>query len=279
MPTQQIGKVSITPKGQWHFNRGYEKLDMVTDLDGKQTYIAKKDVPATTALDSSEYWQRIAYSVSFSELPTFAYASSSTDIIPSTGWSETPPDAGPGNYLWSRTVQQCYPSGAGQLVTVAVAKNGLDGTGSVNSVNGKAGNVVLTPEDIGLWYYEDDNTFTNTRCPAFGFIGDRDASLNKNTTMKLTIFLPGLVKQGCRLQLTSLIFTNLSTVSGMLRESDNGDVYNKVDGYTSLGVHTNAVDLVINKSNGFITYNGSTASPGLPVAGYVTIKGKILAAL
>lgn len=279
MATQQIGKVSMTPKGAWASSTTYERLDIVSH--GLDSYVAIQAVPRNTVPSNSpSYWQKIASSVGFNGNATYAYASSTSHSSPpASGWKSTPPETAPGSYLWSRTTQGLSPSG--NLVTYSIAKNGLnglDGQGAVNSVNGATGSVWLTPESAGfnLWYFDEGDTFTGNMCPAFGFVGDRDSSQNKNTRMRLTIFLPGLVKKGCKLKLTSLVFTNLSTVNGML-SANNGDIYKSVSNYSSLGTHTNSVDLIINNSNGFLTINGNYVSPGFPVSGYVTIKGEIIA--
>lgn len=53
-----IGRVIPLPKGDWNINKFYKKLDIVY-TDGK-SYIAKQDVPPTTSITTSEYWQILA---------------------------------------------------------------------------------------------------------------------------------------------------------------------------------------------------------------------------
>lgn len=54
-----VGRVVPIPQGNWNVNKNYKKLDIVYDNIGK-SYIAKHDVPATTPLDNTEYWQILA---------------------------------------------------------------------------------------------------------------------------------------------------------------------------------------------------------------------------
>lgn len=51
-----IGRVSPCPKGVWSSSTAYQRLDIVTNADKTKGYIAKKDVPAGTALTNATYW-------------------------------------------------------------------------------------------------------------------------------------------------------------------------------------------------------------------------------
>ena len=53
-----IGRVVPIPQGNWNINKSYTKLDIVYN-NGK-SYIARKNVPATTSLLNTEFWQIIA---------------------------------------------------------------------------------------------------------------------------------------------------------------------------------------------------------------------------
>ena len=58
MPVLNIGRVRITPKGQWDDQTAYTFLDLVTD--GGSSYLARQDAPAGTVLTSTSYWLLIA---------------------------------------------------------------------------------------------------------------------------------------------------------------------------------------------------------------------------
>lgn len=71
--------------------------------------------------------------------------------IPTGSWSTTIPAVAPGKYLWTR-VTQTFNTG-NPVVFYSAARNGIDGSGSVVTVNGvspnASGNVSLTANDIG----------------------------------------------------------------------------------------------------------------------------------
>ena len=55
--SKELGKVSITPKGDWDSSIANERLDIVYDRRNNQAYIAKQDVPIGVDIDNREYWQ------------------------------------------------------------------------------------------------------------------------------------------------------------------------------------------------------------------------------
>lgn len=55
--SKELGKVSITPKGDWNSSITNERLDIVYDRRNNQAYIAKQDVPIDVDIDNREYWQ------------------------------------------------------------------------------------------------------------------------------------------------------------------------------------------------------------------------------
>lgn len=55
---RKLGKVSITPQGDYDVGIDYKILDTIND-NGK-TFIAKKNVPKGTPTDNEEYWMEIA---------------------------------------------------------------------------------------------------------------------------------------------------------------------------------------------------------------------------
>lgn len=75
----------------------------------------------------------------------------SGETVPTGSWSTTIPVVAQGKYLWTR-VTQTFNTGS-PVVFYAVSRNGMDGSGSVVSVNGVSpdsrGNVALTANDIG----------------------------------------------------------------------------------------------------------------------------------
>ena len=76
--------------------------------------------------------------------------SSSGTVVPSGSWTTTIPTVTQGNYLWTRTVLT-YNSGT-TVTSYSVARFGVDGAGSVASVNNQSpdgnGNVQLTASDV-----------------------------------------------------------------------------------------------------------------------------------
>ena len=55
-----LGKVAMTPKGEWSNTATYEKLDLVIKTESTQAslYIATDDIAAGTALSNSK-WQKL----------------------------------------------------------------------------------------------------------------------------------------------------------------------------------------------------------------------------
>lgn len=76
--------------------------------------------------------------------------SDSGTIVPSGSWVADVPNVPQGKYLWTRTVLT-FNTGS-PVTSYSVSRFGLDGTGAVNSVNGKdpdpTGNVRVNAEDI-----------------------------------------------------------------------------------------------------------------------------------
>lgn len=60
MPTwDTIGKVRMTPKGEFNSSNSYEVLDIVMNSSMNKLYIAKQNVPTGSNLDNSTYWIKI----------------------------------------------------------------------------------------------------------------------------------------------------------------------------------------------------------------------------
>ena len=79
-------------------------------------------------------------------------SSTSGTVIPSGTWADEVPNVQAGNYLWTRTTIT-FNSGT-PVVAYGVSRMGMDGSGSVVSVNGESpdasGNVTVTGESITL---------------------------------------------------------------------------------------------------------------------------------
>lgn len=72
-------------------------------------------------------------------------------VIPSGAWLDAIPAVTPGQYLWTQSMLQ-FNTGAAQI-SYSVSRFGIDGSGSVVTVNGKSpddgGNVLLSAKDVG----------------------------------------------------------------------------------------------------------------------------------
>lgn len=83
-------------------------------------------------------------------------ASTSGTIVPEGSWSPTIPTVPQGSYLWTKS--ECVYNDGTDVIAYSVARMGIDGTGSVVSVNtispDGSGNVTLTASDIAA----SDNT-------------------------------------------------------------------------------------------------------------------------
>lgn len=77
--------------------------------------------------------------------------STSGTTVPTGTWDDTPPSVAQGGYLWTRIVTS-YSDGT-TTTAYTVSRFGIDGAGSVSSVNGVSpdgsGNVQLYPADVG----------------------------------------------------------------------------------------------------------------------------------
>ena len=54
-----IGKIRMTPKGEFDSTDSYDILDVVMNSTMNKLYIAKQDVPANSSLDDTTYWIKI----------------------------------------------------------------------------------------------------------------------------------------------------------------------------------------------------------------------------
>lgn len=83
-------------------------------------------------------------------------------VVPQGSWTTTVPSVTPGNFLWTRT--QLTFNDNTSLTAYSVSRFGIDGTGSVSSVNNQSpdtnGNIALTANDIPM---TDDSTSVQSR--------------------------------------------------------------------------------------------------------------------
>ena len=71
------------------------------------------------------------------------YQQGDSATTPPTGtWLASPPEVSQGKYLWTK---EFFSDGT---IGYSVARQGIDGTGAVVSVNGKSGEVILTTDDV-----------------------------------------------------------------------------------------------------------------------------------
>lgn len=54
-----LGKVRMTPKGQFDPSSTYDVLDVVMNSTMNKLYISKQSVPANSNLDNTTYWIKI----------------------------------------------------------------------------------------------------------------------------------------------------------------------------------------------------------------------------
>ena len=81
--SKQIGKVALTPAGNWDNTNEYEKLDVVYYQGG--SYVAKKAVPVATNITNEEYWQALAEKAPSLTIGTVTTVSASTGASASIG--------------------------------------------------------------------------------------------------------------------------------------------------------------------------------------------------
>ena len=95
-----------------------------------------------------------------SQSVTYMEGNSGT-VVPSGSWSPSIPPVAQGNYLWTRTILN-FNDGS-TVTSYSVARMGVDGSGSVSTVNNVSpdgnGNVALEADDIPT----DDNTSVQAR--------------------------------------------------------------------------------------------------------------------
>ena len=155
MAQSNLGKVMLMPRGNYSAGETYNMLDFV--LHGGASFVAlENDLRGVTPSADSPSWQLLAAAAEeiYVESQTVEYAAQAaadyTGDPPESGWSSEVPPAQNGNYLWTRIITT-YSDGT-SFTAYLVAKNGVNGTGAVASVNGvnpdANGNVLLTIGNI-----------------------------------------------------------------------------------------------------------------------------------
>ena len=170
--TTNLGKVCVTPKGAHDPTITYAILDIVTD--NGSSYIAVKDVPVNIQINNTTYWQCIAAKGNTGEITevtasisggygtpgvtvteggtttekTLAFAF--TNLVGSGISSIVGEKTGTSGAVDTYTLTITYESGDTDTVTYTVTN------GSVTSVNGKTGDVVLGGSDIKFESYDTD---------------------------------------------------------------------------------------------------------------------------
>lgn len=150
MAQSNLGKVMLTPRGNYSAGATYNMLDFV--LYGGASFVAlENDLRGVTPSAASPSWQLLAaaaeeITVVSQEVEYAAQAAADyTGDPPESGWSSEIPPATNGNYLWTRIITT-YSDGS-SFTAYLVAKNGVNGSGAVSSVNGvspdASGNVLL----------------------------------------------------------------------------------------------------------------------------------------
>lgn len=139
----------LTPRGNYSADAIYNMLDFVL-LGGASFVALENDLSGVTPSKDSPSWQLLAaaaeeITVVSQEVEYAAQAADYTGDPPESGWSSEIPPATNGNYLWTRIITT-YSDGS-SFTAYLVAKNGVNGSGAVSSVNGvspdASGNVLL----------------------------------------------------------------------------------------------------------------------------------------
>lgn len=137
-PTEESHSMGDIPD-DWRGEYNGPLAEAPTDWKQYKWYKTKGD-QGNTGAPATIKSQSVAYQVS-----------DSGTIVPSGTWSKSVPVVAQGKYLWTRTTQ-VYNSGD-PVIAYSVSRMGLDGSGSVSSVNDVSpdadGNVHLTPDSIG----------------------------------------------------------------------------------------------------------------------------------
>lgn len=190
---------------------------------------------------------------------------------PSDGWSTALPTVPQGNYLWTK-ISLVFNSGD-PVLFYSVTRHGLDGSGSVSSINSispdGSGNIALNasaiPNDntnvaaqIAELYellYGPNDVVSNIRLQAFGYV-------STDNYVAINIILPRIVRTSNSITVTSIKPAMCVPSGGYLGDSSTTELVTSI---TSTTVRGNVLTVVLRKSNGW----GTTANS--PISGSVTL--------
>lgn len=154
MAQANLGKVMLTPKGNYNAATEYARLDFV--LYNGSSWVSKVDGNIGHTPADGAYWQELASSgenitITSSETDyAMQTAEDYTGDPPEDGWQSTIPYVAGGNYLWTRDTLT-FSDGT-TTNTYLTTRYGVDGSGAVSTVNGVSpdatGNVALQITDI-----------------------------------------------------------------------------------------------------------------------------------
>lgn len=185
--TTILGYVSIVPKGAYSPTTTYNRLNVVSYNGASFMLIVDAPTTGVTPVDGATWLQLCAAgegtTVSAQDV---AYASSDQgETPPDTGWQTTVPTVPGGGYLWTR-IKTTYSDGS-SYDTFMVTRFGLDGSGSVSSVNGISpdgtGNVTLTIGSIAQ--VDSVPTINSTHLVTSGGVYSRINAVLSSTQVKI----------------------------------------------------------------------------------------------
>lgn len=137
-PTSSSSSMGDEPDAWMGLHSGHEATAPTDPMD--YTWVRVLGNPGPTGAPATLIRSTVEYQVG-----------TSGTVVPSGNWSESIPTVPQGNYLWTRTTIKFNTGGIIQSYTNG--RNGLDGLGSVVSVNNVSpvenGNVELTADDVG----------------------------------------------------------------------------------------------------------------------------------
>lgn len=185
--TTILGYVSIVPKGAYSPTTTYNRLNVVSYNGASFMLIVDAPTTGVTPVDGATWLQLCAAgegtTVSAQDV---AYASSDQGTTPpSSGWQTAVPDVPGGGYLWTR-ITTTY-SDSSSYSAYMVTRYGVNGTGSVSSVNGISpdgtGNVTLTIGSIAQ--VDSVPTINSTNLVTSGGVYSRINAVLSSTQVKI----------------------------------------------------------------------------------------------
>ena len=185
--TTILGYVSIVPKGAYNPTTTYNRLNVVSYNGGSFMLIVDTPTSGVTPVDGATWLQLCAAGEDATvTAQDVAYAASDQgETPPDTGWQTTVPTVPGGGYLWTR-IETTYSDGS-SYDTFMVTRFGLDGSGSVSSVNGISpdgtGNVTLTIGSIAQ--VDSVPTFNSTHLVTSGGVYSRINAVLSSTQVKI----------------------------------------------------------------------------------------------